>query len=68
MMSLPAMSVGDRFCFRGKGRIGGVGWVHLKGADSMAASLVFRRNLFGTGRAISILFGINGVINQRSHL
>ena len=27
-----------------------------------------RSNLVGTGRAISILFGINGVRNQRSHL
>ena len=40
-----------------------------KGANSMAASvLVFRSNLVGTRRAISILFGINGVRNQRSHL
>ena len=43
--------------------------MHLKGANSMAASgLVFRSNLVGTGRAISILFGINGVRNKRSHL
>ena len=43
--------------------------MHLKGANSMAASgLVFRSDLVGTGRAISILFGINGVRNQRSHL
>ena len=35
----------------------------------MAASgLVFRSDLVGTGRAISILFGINGVRNQRSRL
>ena len=40
-----------------------------KSANSMAASgLVFRSDLVGTGRAISILFGINGVRNQRSHL
>ena len=40
--------------------------MHLKGANSMAASgLVLRSDLVGTGRAISILFGINGV---RSHL
>ena len=39
------------------------------GANSMAASgLVFRSDLVGTGRAISILFGINGVRNKRSHL
>ena len=66
MMSLPAMSYGDRFCVSRKGGIGGV---HPKGANSMAASgLVFRSDLVGTGRAISILFGINGVRNQRSHL
>ena len=35
----------------------------------MAASgLIFRSDLVGTGRAISILFGINGVRNKRSHL
>jgi len=43
--------------------------VHPKGANSMAASgLVFRSNMVGTGRAISIFFGINGVRNKRSHL
>jgi len=43
--------------------------VHPKGANSMAASgLVFRSDLVGTGRAISIIFGINGVRNQQSHL
>ena len=52
-----------------KGGTGGGGWVHLKGANSMAESgFVFRSDLVGTGRAISILFGINGVRNQRSHL
>ena len=43
--------------------------MHPKGANSMAASgLVFRSDLVGTRRAISILFGINGVRNKRSHL
>ena len=43
--------------------------MHLKGANSMAVTgLVFRSDLVGTGRAISILFGINGVRNKRSHL
>jgi len=37
-MSLHAMAFGDRFCFSRKGGIGGGGWVHLKGADSMAVS------------------------------
>jgi len=41
--------------------------VHPKGANSMATSgLVL--SLVGTGRAISVLFGINGVRNKRSHL
>ena len=43
--------------------------MHPKGANSMAASgVVFRSDLVGTGWAISILFGINGVRNKRSHL
>jgi len=64
-MSLPAMSLGLRFCVSRKGRTGGGGWVHPKVANSMAASgLVLRSDLVGTGRAISILFGINGVRNQ----
>jgi len=69
MMTLPAMSLGLRLCVSRKGGAGGGGWVHPKGANGMAASgLVFRSNLVGTGRAISILFGINGVRNQQSHL
>ena len=45
-------------------------WVGApEGANSMAASgLIFRSDLVGTGRAISILFGINGVRSQRFHL
>jgi len=43
--------------------------VHPKGANSMAVSgLVSRSDLVDTGRAISVLFGINGVRNKRSHL
>ena len=38
VMSLPAVSFGDRFCFSRKGGIGGGGWVHPKGGDSMAVS------------------------------
>ena len=65
MMSLLAMSLGLRFSVSRKGGTGGGGWVHPK---SMATSgLVFRSDLVGTGRAISILFGINGVRNKRSH-
>jgi len=69
MMSLSAMSFEDRFCFNRNGGIGGGGWVHLKGANSIAASEVISRNdLVGTGRAISVLFGLNGVRSKRSHL
>ena len=65
MMSLLAMSFGDRFCFSRKVRIGRGGWVHLKGANSMAASeLSCRNDLVGTERAISVLFRINGVRTQ----
>jgi len=43
--------------------------VHPKGANSMAVSgLVLRSNLVGLGKAISVLFSINGVGNKRSHL
>ena len=69
MMSLPAMSLGLRVCVSRKGGTGGGGWVHPKGANSMVASgLIFRSDLVGTRRAISILFGTNGVRNQRSYL
>ena len=69
MMSLPAMSLGLRFCVSRKGGTGGGRWVHPKGANSMAASgLVFRSDLVGTGRAISILFGTIGIKNKQSHL
>jgi len=69
MMSLPAMSLGLRFCVSRKGGTGGGGWVYPKGANSMAASgLVLRSDFVGTGRAISVLFGINGARNKRSHL
>ena len=65
MMSLPAMSFGDWFCFSRKGRIGGGGWVHPKGANNMAVyGLVCRNNLVGTGRAISFFFSINGARNK----
>jgi len=68
MMSLPAMSLGLRFCVSRKGGTGGGGWVHPKGANSMATSgLVSRSNLAGTGRAISVLFSEN-VRNKLSHL
>ena len=42
------MTFRDRFCFSRKGGIGGGGWVHPKGADSMAVSgLHFENALVG---------------------
>jgi len=41
--------------------------VHPKGANSMAVSrLACRKALVGTGRAIPVLFGINGLRNKPS--
>ena len=69
MMSILAMFLGLWFCVSRKGGTGGGGWVHPKGVNSMAASgLIFRSDLVGTGRAISIRFGISEVRNKRSHL
>ena len=52
-----------------KGGTGGGGWVHPKGANSMAMSgLICRMALVGTGRAISVPFGINGLRNKLSYL
>ena len=62
MMSHPAMSLGDRFCNSRKGGTGGGGWVHQKGANSVAVSgLHGRKVLVSTGRAISAVFGRNGL-------
>jgi len=68
-MSLPTMSLGLRFFVSRKGGTEGGGWVHPKGANSMAVSgFVFTSDLVGTRRTISVLFGINGVTNKQSHL
>jgi len=43
------MTSRDRFCFSRKGGTGGGGWVHPKGADSMAVSgLRFENALVGS--------------------
>ena len=64
-MCNPRMFFGDRFCFSRKGGTGRGGWVHPKGVNSMAMSgLGYRNDLVGTGKAISVLFGINGVRNK----
>ena len=63
MMSLLAVPFGLRFCVS---RRVGQGGMHPKGANSMDISgLVSRNNLVGTGRAISVLFGVR---NGQSHL
>ena len=50
MMSHPAMSLRDRLCASRKGGAGGGGWVHPKGANSMAAfGLSFERPSVGAG-------------------
>ena len=54
MISHPAMSLGDKLCVSRKGGTGGGGWVHPKGANSMAVSgLRGRKVMVGTGKAIS---------------
>ena len=64
-MSLPAMTFGNRFCFSRKGGIGGGGWVHLKGADSMAISgLCFKNALVGSEWATAVLLCTNGLRKQ----
>ena len=50
MMSHLAMCLGDRLCASRKGGAGGGGWVHPKGANSMAMSgLSFEQPLVGAG-------------------
>ena len=59
-MSLPAMSFGDRFCMSRKGGTGGGGWLHLKGANSMATPVLgSRKALVGTRWPITVLFGMD---------
>jgi len=68
-MSLPAMSLGLRFCASRKGGTGGGGWVHPKCANSMAASVFgCRKDLVGTGWDISLLLCMNQLRKQPSGL
>ena len=63
------MSLGLRFCMSRKSGTGGGGWALPKGANSMAVSGFHgRKALVGTGRVISVVFGINGLRNQPSCL
>ena len=53
----------------GKIGIGKDGFVRQKGANSIAMSgLIRRKALVSAGRAIFILFGINGLRREPSHL
>ena len=76
-MSLPAISFGDRVCVSRKGGTGRGGWVHLKGASSMAVSgansmsisgLSFRNTLVGIGWAVSLRLCMNRLRKQSFHL
>jgi len=67
-MSFPAITFGDRFRFSRKSRIEGSGWVHPKGADSIAVSgLRFGNALIGSGWATVVLLCTNGLRKQSSH-
>jgi len=62
IMSLPAMALGLKFCMSRKGGTRGGGWVQPKGTNSISMfGLACRMALVGTGRAISVLFDINGL-------
>ena len=61
------MTFGDRFHISRKGGIGGGGWVHPKGADSMAVSgLCFRNALVGSEWATAVLLRTIGLRKQSS--
>jgi len=56
------MTFGDRFCNSRKGGTGRGGWVHPKGADSMAVSgLRFGNTLVGSEWSIVVLLCMNGL-------
>ena len=63
------MSLGDRLCASREGGAGGGGWVHPKGADSMAVfGLSLEEPLVGAQRATSALLCTNGLRKQSSRL
>ena len=47
-----------------KGGTGGGGLVHPNANSIAVSGLICRKALVGTGRAISVLFGINGLRNN----
>ena len=61
MMSYPAMSLGDRVWVSRKSGTGGGGWVHPKGANSMAVSscLGCEKTLAEARQAISHALSVN---------
>jgi len=62
LMSLPAMSFGDRFCFGRKGGIGGSGWCTRRVQTTWAVSgLSFRNSLVGSWWATAVLLLMNGL-------
>ena len=69
IMSLPAMSLGLRFCMSRKGWDRGR-WVGAPEGCKQHGRVWahIRSDLVGTGRAISVLFGINGLRNKPSYL
>jgi len=67
MTSLPAITSQNRLCFSRKGGIGGGGWVHPKGIDSMAVSgLHFENALVGSECATAVLLRTNWLRKQSS--
>ena len=61
------MTSRDRVCDSRKGGTGGGGWVHPKGADSMAVSgLRFENTLVGSEWATAVLLCTNGLRKQSS--
>ena len=61
-MSLPALSLGLRFCTSRKGGTEGGGWVSTLGPGNTTASgLSCRKTLVSTGWAVSLLLCTNGL-------
>ncbi len=67
--SLGEFSPGDRFCTTRKGGMQGGEWVHLKGENGVMQPWVgHRKPLLGAGRAVSLVFCMNGRRKQPCHL
>jgi len=66
VISRLAMSLRLGFCTSKNVVIGGGGWVHPKGANSMAAYGLAVENLVGTGFAISLLLCTTELVKRSS--